>query len=232
MKKINDFEGFYVETLDFLMDLALNNTRTWFLENHDRYEKYLLDPFKSLVFSLGDFMKTINPHFETTPAVGKTISRINRDVRFLRNREPYRSNMWFSFKVPAPDWKDSPTFYFELFPDRYRYGMGFYEPSRRTMESFRNDLIDNPEAFLELVNPFIETGMFSLEGQRYKRIRREGLSPEIENWYQLKDFYLAKNREIDDELFDSALVDEIKEGFSSIVEFYRYLVKIRERRTD
>lgn len=229
MKNISPFEGFTPETLSFLIDLALNNSRDWFWENHDRYEKSILDPFRSLVFSLGDFMRTIDPHFEITPAVGKTISRINRDLRFSKNKEPYRSNLWITFKVPADDWKDSPCFFFELFPDFYRYGMGFYQPTKKNMDIFKQEISRNPDRFLKLIAPFTDPEIFKVEGQKYKRPPKNDFPREIARWHEMKNFYLVRNKDIDDILFCSDLVDKLKVDFFTVKNFYRFLVELRSK---
>lgn len=229
MKTIPPFEGFSTETLSFLMDLALNNTRDWFWENHDRYEKTVLNPFRSLVFSLGDFMKTIDPYFEIAPAVGKTISRINRDIRFSKNKEPYRSNLWITFKVPAEDWQDSPCFFFELFPDFYRYGMGFYKSSKKTMDKFKKEIVRVPDKFIELTTPFMKNKIFQLEGQKYKRTPKNEFPPEIAKWYELKNFYLVRNKDIDDILFSQELIKKLKENFLTIKDFYRFVVDLKAK---
>lgn len=229
VKSITPFEGFTTDTISFLMDLALNNSRDWFWDNHDRYEKSVLDPFRSLVFSLGGFMKTIDPHFETTPSVGKTISRINRDLRFSKNKEPYRSNMWISFKVPGDNWQDSPGFFFELFPDFYRYGMGFYQPTKKTMDTFKKEIAKNPDNFFNLIAPFTEPEIFKVEGQKYKRPPKNDFPPEIARWNELKNFYLVRNREINDNVFGPELLEELTKNFSAVKGFYRFLVDLKAK---
>lgn len=131
------FQGFTIATIEFLNDLRNNNNKTWFEENRPDYTEKLLTPMRHLVAELSEAILAIDPSIDTTPAVGKTISRINRDTRFSKNKSPYKSNMWVTFKRPSPDWKDSPCFFFEIFPESYRYGMGYYAPTKDTMDKFR-----------------------------------------------------------------------------------------------
>lgn len=97
-----------------------------FEANKYDYQEYLLKPFKQLVNDLGCFMLSIDPLLETTPAVDKTISRIYRDTRFSKDKTPYKSSMWFSFRRPGRDSKEDPVYFFEISGDRYCYGMGFF----------------------------------------------------------------------------------------------------------
>lgn len=225
-----EFKGFSEETLSFLVELGFNNNKVWLESNRQRYRKVLLDPFKALVRELAPFMERIDPFFQTTAAVGKTISRLNRDVRFNRGKPPYRTNMWITFKVPSPQWRDSPGFFFELFPDKYRYGMGFYEPSRETMKKILAEVETDPEKFLE-ETALLRRDHFQIQGERYKRTRFRTDTPrELRIWYQLKDFYTALDREIDGTLFSSELTNLLCSEFESLSSLYDYLWEIKLKR--
>ncbi|WP_367361761.1 DUF2461 domain-containing protein [Mesotoga sp.] len=226
------FTGFSGETILFLMDLGMNNNRSWMDKNRDRYRVCLLEPFKALVSELAPFMERLDPFMEVRPQVGKTISRISRDARRNKGKPPYRTNMWFTFRVPGPDWKDSPGYFFELFPDRYRYGMGFYFPSRETMSKIHEEIAKNPSRFTEKTRILRESD-FSVFGEKYKRKRkREGVSEELLEWFQYRDFYIAANREIDDILMTSALVDHLKIKFSSLSELYEYFWELKMKASE
>ena len=80
------FNGFSPKTLKFLKGLEVNNNKTWFQKHRADYEEYVLQPLRDLVTYLGDFMLVIDPCFEITPAVNKTISRIYRDTRFSKDK--------------------------------------------------------------------------------------------------------------------------------------------------
>lgn len=136
-KKWHGFKGFSQESLDFLGNLKANNNRMWYEANRQVYINCLLEPLQNLVVDIGAFMLTIDPYLEVTPAIDKTISRIYRDTRFSRDKSPYKSTMWITFKRPNKEWKDAPAFFFEISPDSYRYGMGFYSAGKKTMDRFR-----------------------------------------------------------------------------------------------
>ena len=221
------FEGFSPETLRFLALLGTNNNRNWMESNRQLYRTCLLEPFKDLVEELGSFMEEIDPFLETRAQVGKTISRISRDARRNKSRPPYRTHMWFTFKVPSPDWKDSPAFFFELFPDGYRYGMGFYFPSRETMRKLLRTVEDSTEEVLEKTE-ILRQGHFQIMGERYKRLRsKEGTPRELQIWYQLKDFYVSVDRDIDETLFSRKLAELLKSEYRELTPLYNYLWEIR-----
>jgi len=224
---VNNFKGFSRETLDFLIDLGKNNNRTWFKENKNKYKKYVLEPLQNLVMDLSGFMLTIDPLFETRPLIDKTISRIYRDIRFSRNKTPYRNNVWITFKRLSKDWKESPVYFFEFSPDTYHYGMGFYSASKTFMDSFRKRVDEYPDEFLKVTSFYRNSGIFELKGDKYKRTLNKTKPAEILEWYQRKSFYLVSDNKISNEFFSSSIIDKLIYGFQLIAPLYQYLWMIK-----
>ena len=79
------------------------NNREWFREHHDTYLEYVREPLKGLVGEMGPMMLSIDSQFDIESR--RSISRINRDLRFTRDKSPYRANMWITFKRLAPEGK-------------------------------------------------------------------------------------------------------------------------------
>ena len=221
------FNGFSPRTLKFLRNLKANNSKSWFEAHREDYEQCVLGPLRDLVTDLGDFMLDIDPRFEITPAVNKTISRIYRDTRFSKDKSPFRSTVWFTFKNRSKDWTTHVCgYFFELSVSSYRYGMGFYNAAPAIMSRFREQIDENPKEFLKAISFFDKQQTFVLEGEKYKRIIDKSKPEEIQDWYQRKNMYLVCNKKIDDRLFSRKLVDDLKYGFGIIAPFYRYLQRI------
>lgn len=185
MKKII-FAGFSGDTLDFLNELHLNNNKPWFEQNRERYKTIVHSPFSALGHALLEPMSKIDPGFELRPE--KIISRINRDVRFSRDKSPYRNSVWISYKRPQGDWLEAPAFFFELMPDSYRYGMGFYSATKTTMDRFRRELDCNGDAFRKIASSISKKGIFSVMGDSYKKRIENSLPGVLQEWYQKKIF--------------------------------------------
>ncbi len=109
--QIYTFSGFTPATFTFLKELKENNTRDWFEAHRDQFNQVLQTPFQNLVVSLIPPMIEIDPQFEIKQPK-KMISRIYRDLRFSKDKSPYRPNMWLSFHRITEDWKDEPGFFF------------------------------------------------------------------------------------------------------------------------
>lgn len=84
---------FSAETFRFLKDLSFPRDKKWFEENRDRYEESLLGPLRQAVTDIGPVLREVIKDLEIRPAVNKTITRINRDMRFAKGQSPYKDNM-------------------------------------------------------------------------------------------------------------------------------------------
>ena len=230
---INDegsFQGFSANTVDYLKILRENNNKRWFEANKEEYQGYLLEPLRKLVQEMSTFMLSIDAYLETSP--GRAVSRIYRDTRFSYDKSPYRNTAWITFKRPGRDWQDAPAFFFEIAPDSYRYGMGFFRAGKQTMDRFRDVVDKKPEAFLKAISFYAKQELFVLEGEKYKKILNPNISEEIQEWYQRKSFYMVCNRDIDCRLFSKDLVYDLLSCFGLLAPVYHYLWMIKKSPVD
>ena len=84
---------FSSETFRFLKDLSSPRDKIWFEENRGRYEESLLGPLRQAVADIGPSLREVIKDCEIRPVVNKTITRINRDMRFAKGQSPYKDNM-------------------------------------------------------------------------------------------------------------------------------------------
>lgn len=219
------FEGFSEDTLKFLRDLKVNNNKAWFESNRLDYQNFLLEPFRHLAGEMGEFMLTIDPYLEVSPKINKTISRIHRDTRFSKDKSPYKTTMWITFKRLIKYCRDAPAYFFEITEESYRYGMGFYAASKETMDKFREGLDRDPGIFIEAISFYLEEQIFTLEGDKYKRMLYEDKPEELRDWYQRKNFYLVCNSPTYDRLFGRG--DDLVFGFNLVTPLYKYLLGVK-----
>ncbi|MDX5630570.1 MULTISPECIES: DUF2461 domain-containing protein [unclassified Brenneria] len=218
------FNGFSQQGLTFLQQVRQQNDKAWFDEHRPIYEQELLAPFRALVEALSLTMLPIDDRFETRPAIGKTLSRIHRDTRFSHDKSRYRSQMWLTFKRTRKDWTDAPSYFFEIAPDCWRYGLGYYSAARNTMELFRQTLRGNPQRFLEAAECLQDT--FVLEGESYKRPLIKDLPAELADWYNRKSFAAIHTSRDMEPLFSGDLVATLAQGFTQLEPLYHYLMDI------
>lgn len=221
------FPGFSPRALAFFEELAANNNRAWFEANRADYEEFLLAPLKSLVANLAAGMLAIDGELVTMPAVDRTISRINRDTRFSRDKSPYKTCLWLTFKRYRPDWKETPCFFFEIGADGYRYGMGFYSASREVMDRIRQFIEAQPNRFREEIAWLERQETFTVEGECYKRPLNGALPDDLQAWHRRKNLYLVCNRLPDSRLFSEGILEDLSTGFGRLAPLYRLLWQLR-----
>ena len=215
------FQGYTQETVDFMWGIRFNNERAWFMEHKEQYQKHLLEPTRALAEQVYDGLREKLPH---EPLMMK-VSRIYRDARRLHGRGPYKDHLWFCVRTGDEDWTGRPTFYFEIAPEYYSYGMGFWHASAATMERFRKQVRSDPRELEKLVRAFNRSGRFELVGDEYARDKgapNELLRP----WLQKNNISLQFEKPLDERIFSPQLADEIVEELAELVPLYRFFAKL------
>jgi uncharacterized protein (TIGR02453 family) len=217
---------FSENTIIYLNNLNQNNNKVWFEDHRTDYENYLLNPFKELVEELKPYMLEIDSLLDFR--FNKCISRIYRDVRFSKDKSPYRSNMWVSFKRESKDWKLEPCYYFELFPNGYRFGMGYYNMPKEILEKIRKLIEEEDEEFIKIYSLIENQHTFSLEGESYKRNLSNNIDEKYRAWYQKKEIYFVCNKGLNDTILGGDLSKELVESFKLLQPAYEFLLSLRE----
>lgn len=211
------FQGYTQETLDFLWGIRFNNERDWFMAHKEDYQRFLLAPTRALGEQVYD---ALHEKYPREPLMLK-LSRIYRDARRLHGRGPYKDHLWFCIRTGDEDWTGRPTFYFEIAPDYYSYGMGFWAPKAALMESYRQRIDENPQELEKLVRRFNRQSHFRLVGEEYARSKGD-VSDLLRPWYQKKSVSLQHELSPDERIFSPLLAQDIIDGFDSLMPFYRY----------
>lgn len=217
------FTGFTPATIQFFRDLAENNYKPWFEANKEVYEKELLQPFKALVTAMSPAMYAIDSRFELRPH--RVLSRIYRDVRFSKDKSPYKTCLWMSFQRQVPDWQNYPGYFMELSAEGYLYGMGLYSAKKQVMEEFRERVANDPEYFRSITEGLTDKRGFSVEGELYKRPLANDLDEYFQPWLQRKSVWLMKRCPIGDEVFNEGIRLQMENDFTAMGDLYRFLLE-------
>lgn len=215
------FEGFSSRTIDFMWNLRLNNNKPWFEEHKDEYLREFLHPMKELADEVfGRITATCGEH-----GFIHKMSRIYKDARRLHGDDPYRDHLWFSIEKPSEEWTGTPVFWFELSPESYSYGLGYYQAKPETMAKLRARIDSNPRKFEKLIEPLAKQKEFVLEGPEYAR-KKEAPTPKTAMWYNKKSFSLIHNQQHGTELFSPKLTDRLADGFEFLMPLYDYFITL------
>ena len=97
---------------DFLRELADNNDREWFADNKARYVAEVRDPMLDFIADFGPDLHKISARYVADPrANGGSLFRIHRDVRFAKDKRPYKTNAGAHFRHEAARNAHAPGFY-------------------------------------------------------------------------------------------------------------------------
>jgi len=102
--------GFSNETFALLDDLKEHRDKAWFEANRKRYETSLLEPLRAAVTWVGPRLREVVEDIEIRPQVNKTLTRINRDMRFARGQSPYKDHMLALFYREGRKREDAQLF--------------------------------------------------------------------------------------------------------------------------
>lgn len=146
-----DFEGFSDAGFGFLRDLARNNERGWFNENREAYESEIRFPLECLVaeFRAGGAGRGLAVRGDPT----KAIFRIYRDIRFSRNKQPYKTHAGAVLSRSGSR-GEAGVVYIHIQPGNCFVSAGFWRVDPPTLTAWRRRMIDDPEEWLALVAPY------------------------------------------------------------------------------
>lgn len=141
---------FTEDTFSFLRQLAENNTRDWFAEHKDDYEKLVREPAFSLIEAIAPGLEKISPHFEAkAKKVGGSLMRVHRDVRFAKNKQPYKTNIGIQFRHALGKDVHAPGFYVHIEPNEVFIGVGLWQPDAVALKAIRNHIDTFPKSWLD-----------------------------------------------------------------------------------
>jgi uncharacterized protein (TIGR02453 family) len=139
------FTGFRPATLAFLRALAANQERAWFLANKDTYERDVRTPMAALVVDLAAELARRNLPLTGDPA--RSIFRVQRDVRFSRDKSPYKTHV--GAVLTRDGRKNNPgLLYIHVDPAGSFMAAGFYHMEPEALDAVREAILTEPDDFL------------------------------------------------------------------------------------
>ena len=181
--------------LVFLRDLSQNNNRDWFEKNKSRFEKSVKEPFSELVTALITSFETIDPEIRVDTK--DTLFRIYKDVRFSKDKSPYKTHMGAVISRYGRKEHTYPGYYVHSEFGNFMFGGGAYSLEKEPLEKVRNKILREPDRFTAIIhNPDFVQHFGGIKGDKNKKLSAEfaamqGTIPEIAN----KQFYFMAEME-------------------------------------
>ena len=149
------------QIFSFLSDLERNNTREWFNENKDRYQE-ALSQFRELASEMIAGISSFDPTLDGIDAK-QSIFRIYKDVRFSKDKSPYKTHMGCWMTKGGRKSSDA-GFYFHLEPGKSFAAAGVWMPPADQLKLIREEILYNPETYLEVVSKLLSLKKYERGG--------------------------------------------------------------------
>jgi uncharacterized protein (TIGR02453 family) len=231
------FTGFRPEAIQFLVDLAANNDRSWFQPRKADYERLLKEPLEQMIAALAERFEARGIPLLADPA--RSPFRIYRDVRFSKDKSPYKTHLGASFPwlgdAPDVDGRShtplvhSSGGYFHLQPGEIYVGGGIWHPDKPWIDAFRRRVADRPDEVRGLTEEkgFKSTfGKLSDDGHSLQRVP-QGYAADhpAADLLKMKDVVFGR-RLSDADAESPSLPDLLADTYAAAMPMFRYLASI------
>jgi len=140
---------FKKEIFQFFRELGRHNKKVWMDANRERYRETVVLPFRRLCEELSPVVLKLDPRFDAMGRHGANFSRINRDIRFAKDKTPYHPHMYLKFSVPLPGEMKSGQLYTGISSNSVTAGFRIYAEPKRKLSSIaliaEPRIVENPK---------------------------------------------------------------------------------------
>lgn len=222
--------AFSSETLRFFRGLARRNEKPWFEAHRDDYEQHVRGPMRELVEELDVRLARFAPEIVGDPR--RSIFRINRDIRFSRDKSPYKTHIgaWFyhrdaSRKVGQDGEGGSAGFYVQIAPGDSFTGGGIWMPPRPALTRIRDAIAENSRAFARIADhPSLRRRLGGLTREDALKRTPRGYAPDhpAATWLRLQSFTAGRTLS-DTEALSPRLATLLERQFRLLLPLVRWL---------
>ena len=209
------------EILSFLSGLQKNNTREWMEANKSKYLSSK-QQFEDIISSLIDNIAVFDPHIVGSEPK-KCIFRLHRDIRFSKDKRPYKENMGGFINKEGRKGMDG-GYYIHIQPGKSMLAGGIYMPPSDILKKIRQEIDYNPDGLINFMNSSSFKEYFgSFEGDRLKKAPK-GYSPDHPNIELLKlKYYIIVHRLEDAELLKPDFLENATQILKAMLPLNNYL---------
>jgi len=165
---------FSADTLKFLNELANNNNRNWFDRNRQRYEDEVREPAFDYIRAMEQYIADISPYFiVAAKKTGGSLMRVYRDIRFSKDKTPYKTNIGIQFRHAAGRDVHAPGFYLHIEPGEIFLAAGIWSPDNPTLNKVRTLIDEYPDEWEKIKRNLInKKNSFEFHGESLKKAPR------------------------------------------------------------
>lgn len=164
---------FTVECFEFLQKLSQNNTRDWFNQHKQQYEDRVRLPALDFIEDMEADLKSISPHFTAiAKKSGGSLMRVYRDIRFGKDKSPYKTNIGIQFRHERGKDVHAPGFYVHIEKDNCFLGAGIWRPDSKSLSKIRDYICAKPDCWQKLMSDKKFINQYAISGDSLIRAPR------------------------------------------------------------
>lgn len=227
-KSLGTFRGFNADSFKFFRELSENNNKPWFDRNRGRYEEHITGAFRGLLGALEAPLLKLDPNFETAGKTNRNFSRINRDIRFSKDKSPYKSNYYLYLFDRRGERDDAGRLYVGLSADCVTAGFSIYGGGRNDNSAlvtvFRKRLVSHAAVFDRVLRKVLRPRRFETYWHRQEKgdwTAHAGLPKRAEDWQTLQAWIVRRVFESNARVIASpAFAAEVAKVFRELYSLY------------
>jgi uncharacterized protein (TIGR02453 family) len=211
------------DLLKFLSELRSHNDRDWFQKNKERYEECVRDPVLRFIADLAPRLRKINPHIVADPKpTGGSMMRIYRDIRFSKDKSPYKTAVAMHFGHDTAKDGAAPSYYMRIEPGGSLIGAGIWRPEPPVLKKIRDGIVADAKGW-QRACAGQKSGGCSMVGETLQRVPR-GYDPDhpLAEDLKRKDFTLGMPV-ADKEIVGSGILELTLTKFRKAAPFVQFL---------
>ena len=135
-----EFSGFPRKYFTFFNQLKMNNTREWFEAHRSDYEEFVMGPAREFVMAMGKKLRKIAPGVNAIPKINQSLFKINRDMRFSKDKSPYKTYMGIWLWEGPRKRMESSGFYLHVENKKLLIGVGIKIFPKPLLERYRSGI--------------------------------------------------------------------------------------------
>jgi uncharacterized protein (TIGR02453 family) len=219
------FEGLPKDFFAFFRELKAHNERPWFEENKQRFKDNVQAPLSTFITALAPKLAKVSKNFTADPRPnGGSMFRIYRDIRFAKDKRPYKEHAGIHFRHALGKNVHAPGYYMHFAPGEVFFGGGMWMPEPDALAKIRGRIASRPADWKKVKTDKAFAKRFGeVEGEALARPPR-GFDPEhafIED-IKRKSFFAMSESNV--KLAGSPdLIDEVAETFKAAAPLMRFL---------
>ena len=185
------------DTFDFFRQLARNNKKIWMDANRERYQESVVRPLRRLLEELTPAILDLDDRFDVSGRTGANFSRINRDIRFAKDKTPYKSQMYLKFQQPSVHDGETGQLYAGISSETVTAGFRLYSGGKRKESAI--SLVAEPRV---LASPKWVAQQKKRLAKKYESYwyttekgewtKHDGWPTEVESWKRIQAWIVRK----------------------------------------